>query len=459
MRISGPRAEAIVRAVVPGLPKTLTSHKLVLGEACDPVVDPAAGGPRVGPTGASLVAPDALIDQVLVVVMRAPRSYTGEDVAEIHGHGGHAVLAALLAAVLAQGARLATAGEFTRRAFLAGKIDLSQAEAVSLLIGARDRHTLRVAQALRRGVLGKQIDEARRIIVDELAEIEGALDFPDDTIDQPESASPAERSRRLLALAAGLKSASRFTRPLGVVPEVWLVGQVNAGKSSLLNALVGYERALVHDEPGTTRDAVEVELDLDQNRLVKLVDTAGEREDASELEQRGQAIARGRREAATLALCVFDAKLGWRPADETLSDELVRAGLRVLRVANKSDLARSNASEAVEVSARTGAGLAALRERITAMLREDDDEVAPVASARQAEAVRTAAERIERAAAALTGSDSRVGTPEVAAPEVAAPEVAAIELRRALHALGQVTGETVDESVLDAIFSRFCIGK
>ncbi len=424
-----------MRAVVPGLPRTLPSHKLVLGEAFD-----SKGAPD---------GPDALIDQVLVVLMRAPRSYTGEDVAELHGHGGHAVLAALLGAVLAQGARLATAGEFTRRAFLAGKIDLSQAEAVSLLIGARDRHTLRAAQALRRGVLGKQIDEARRIIVDELAEIEGALDFPDDTIDQRESASPAERSGRLLALAVRLKASSRFQRPLGVVPEVLLVGRVNAGKSSLLNALVGHERALVDDQPGTTRDAVEAELELDENRLVRLVDTAGEREDASELEQRGQALARARRDAAALALCVFDAKVGWRAGDQALVDELARAGLRVLPVANKSDLARSSASDAIEVSARTGAGLPALRERILSMLREDTDETIPVASARQAEAMRSAAQVIERAAAALTGSDS----------QIAAPEAAAVELRRGLHALGQVTGETVDESVLDAIFSRFCIGK
>ena len=317
VRISGPASEAIVRQLVPTLPKTLASHKLYLGEAIHPRLKDA-------------------LDQVLVVLMRAPRSYTGDDVAELHGHGGHATLNALLGAVLGVGARLATPGEFTRRAFLAGKIDLSQAEAVSVLIGARDERTARAAQALRRGAMGKLIDEARGIIVAELAEIEGALDFPDE-VDSIEA--PALRATRLQKLSASLRErVGSYSRPVGMVPDVLLVGRVNAGKSSLLNAMVGRERALVDEEPGTTRDAIEAELELPDGTLIRVVDTAGERAQASGLEQRGRAIARARWGEASLVLCVFDRSLGWSHLDEDLRAELAAAELPMLFVENKADL-------------------------------------------------------------------------------------------------------------------------
>lgn len=429
VRVSGARAESIARALVPSLPTNLASHKLVLGEARDPV------------TG-------EVLDQVLVTVMRAPRSYTGEDVAELHGHGGQAVLEGLLAAALAAGARLATPGEFTRRAYLGGKIDLTQAEAVALLIGARDRDTLRAAQALRRGTLGRLIDDARRLVVGELAEIEGAIDFPEDAND---AETPQAGAARLGALIHRLReTVAQAPRPLGVVPEILLVGRVNAGKSSLLNALVGHERALVDEQPGTTRDTVEAELELG-GRLVRLVDTAGEREEATALERRGQAIARGRWDAASLALCVYDGGVGWLPSDDALRGALERAGLPTIVVRNKADLTGADRAtlDVIAVSARTGEGLPRLRDALLRGLGAGSDEGVPVASARQSEAIGVAVGALERAMQALTGSPD----------QVAAPEVAAVELRRALHALGQVTGETVDEAVLDAIFARFCIGK
>ncbi|MEO6953555.1 MAG: tRNA uridine-5-carboxymethylaminomethyl(34) synthesis GTPase MnmE [Polyangia bacterium] len=425
VRISGPRAELVLRALCPALPRNLPSHKLVLTEARNHEV----------------------LDQVLAVVMRAPRSYTGEDVAELHAHGGAANLRRLLDATLAAGARLATPGEFTRRAFVAGKLDLTQAEAVQALVGARDERTLRAAHALRSGTLGRAIEAARRAVVAELAEIEGALDFPDEAAD--ELKTPTRRAARLHALANELSAhAAHHRRPLGVVPEIILMGPVNAGKSSLLNALCGHERALVDSQPGTTRDVVEADVDLGPRAgVVRLVDTAGLRDGLTALEQRGQAIAHERRKRATLTVLVYDAQRGYSDEDEALRSVLVLDGA-VLVVENKSDLSSTRSyPEALAVSAQTGAGLDTLRARIADLLGNGDEEVV-VASARQAEALRAAASAIDRGCEALAG---------LAGPS--APELAAVDLRHALGQLGQLTGETVDEEVLDALFARFCIGK
>lgn len=436
VRISGPRAEDILRALCPSLPRNLPTHKLVLTEA----------------------RTHELLDEILAVVMRAPRSYTGEDVAELHGHGGAANLQRLLDAALAAGARLATPGEFTRRAFVAGKLDLTQAEAVQALIGARDVRTLRAAHALRSGALGREVEQARREVVDQLAEIEGALEFPDEADDRE---SPGSRTARLRGLAASLAArAAHFCRPLGVVPEVMLVGAVNAGKSSLLNALCGRERALVDAEPGTTRDVVEAEVELGPRAgLVRIVDTAGLRSKTSELERRGHAMANDRRRSASVTVLVYDGHVGFGEKDEALRALLACEG-PVLVVANKSDLPSTKGhAGALSVSARTGAGLDALRQHLSDVLAVGDEELV-VASTRQAEALRIAAAAIARGADALAPAVADVVADAVEGTrEPSAPEVTAVELRRALGALGQLTGETVDEEVLDALFARFCIGK
>ena len=424
VRISGPRAEEILRALCPSLPRNLPTHKLVLTTA----------------------RTHELLDEILAVVMRAPRSYTGEDVAELHGHGGSANLQRLLDAALAAGARLATPGEFTRRAFVAGKLDLTQAEAIQTLIGARDERTLRAAHALRSGALGREVDTVRRAVVDQLAELEGALDFPDEADEN--QALPSSRAARLRVLAASLAGrVERSCRPLGVLPEVILVGAVNAGKSSLLNAMCGQERALVDAEPGTTRDVVEAEIDLGRRAgLIRLVDTAGFRTNPTELERRGLAMAKERRMRASLTLLVYDAQVGYGQAEEEFRAALACDG-PVLVVANKSDLQSAQCHEGLSVSARSGAGLDELRRSLADALGVGDEELV-VASTRQAEAIRTAAAALVRGAEAMEGIH-----------EPSAPEVAAVELRRALGALGQLTGETVDEEVLDALFARFCIGK
>jgi tRNA modification GTPase len=424
VRISGPAAETIARALVPTLPRAAPSHRMFLGQARDP-------------------QDGAVLDEVLVVVMRAPRSYTGEDVAELHGHGGAAVLQALLGAAVAAGARLATPGEFTRRALLAGKIDLTQAEAVAELIAAADGRALRAAQALRQGVLGRRVDQARGELVEELSAIEGALDFPDEAAADARDRDDDAAAARLRALSETLTAAAAsYRRPLSAVPELVLVGAA-VGKSSLLNALAGSERALVDEQPGTTRDLVEAEAQLGEARA-RLVDTAGLRDDPGPLEARGQALADVRLRQATLALVVYDGARGWQALDEQVRAALP-AGLPYLVVENKSDLGRTGdgIEDAVRVSARTGAGLEVLRARLLEQLALADEPALPIASLRQASALAEAGQAIARAA------DQRP----------AAAELAAVELRRALHHLGLITGETVDDEVLDAIFARFCIGK
>jgi tRNA modification GTPase len=424
VRLSGPLAEPILAALVRPWPKRAPSHKLHLGQAHDPL-----SGER--------------IDEVLAVVMRAPSSYTGEDVVEIHGHGGQLVMERILAAALAAGAKLAQPGEFTRRAFEAGRIDLTRAEAVAQLIGARSDRALRAAQSLHEGALETAIRAARGQLVAMLAEVEGAIDFPEDAIDAEPEEATAKKLDELRLRAETLAGSYRKVVHEGA--EVLLLGRVNAGKSSLLNALVGEERALVDAEAGTTRDLVEADLALGGVQ-VRLVDTAGERfaEEAGEIERRGLELARKRRGRADAFLLVVDGSVGFLDGEAALAREV-----SPLVVAwNKRDIAGPPPAElvCVEVSARTGEGLDGLRLKLAQTLGAVDEEAgALVVSLRQKEALQSAAAALGRAAAILRG-----GEPS---------ELAAVEARQALHDLGRVTGETVDAEVLDAIFSRFCIGK
>lgn len=424
VRLSGPKAGAIVARLARPWPERPQTHKLTRTI----VYDPSTG---------------ARIDEVLAVVMRAPHSYTGEDVAELQGHGGPLVLQRVLDAALAAGARMAEPGEFTRRAFEAGRIDLSRAESVAALIGARSERALRAAQAMNAGALAERIVRLRHKLVAVLAEVEGAIDFPDDAGDAaPEAASATvldDVSREMAELAASFRPA--LFRPV----EVALVGRVNAGKSSLLNALAGEERALVDAEPGTTRDAVAVEVAL-EGVAVTLVDTAGERERPERLEQRGIEVARLRAARADAVVLVVDGSVGFDAAERARWDAI---GAARLIAWNKRDLARAHDlpgdAVVVETVATSGEGVAELGRAIARAVAGDPEERVSVVSERQAAALRDGAATLQRAAAAL-----RAGEP---------PELAAVDARRALDAMGRVTGETVDAEVLDAIFARFCIGK
>jgi len=395
----------------------------------------------------------ARTDDALALLFAAPHSYTGEDVVELHVHGGAGVVAAVLAHVLAAGARLAAPGEFTRRAFINGKLDLAQAEAVADLIDAQSRQAAGAAAARLEGSLGRALRELREELSARLVEIEAHVDYPDEV---PEPAPGGlERAvlgqlKRLAALLAGSGAARALRDGLDCV----IAGPPNAGKSSLLNALVEAERAIVSDLPGTTRDIVEDRVAV-EGVVLRLRDTAGLRRTGDAIEAEGVARARRAIGAAELVIVVID---GSQPlgadAHEVLRDTAGRTRIVLL---NKLDLGDDGAREFKRSSQANGALAGSVRDAATidAVRREVARlgwgggaiaaNAALVANARQIEALTRARESLEHARATL---------------ETRAPlDLLAMDLRAAIAAYGEVTGETVTEEVLDGIFSRFCVGK
>jgi tRNA modification GTPase len=417
VRLSGPDAAAIVARLLGRETASFEDRRLEHAFARD-----AAGG---------------RLDEVLAVVMRGPRSYTGEDVAEIHGHGGALNLGRLLEAVLALGARAAEPGEFTRRAFENGRLDLTRAEAVADVIGAASERALRMAQAQLGGALGRRVSALREQAVALLAEVEASIDFPGEDLDFLPGDEVAARAARLAEAASKLAASYRVGRALREGVVVALVGAPNVGKSSLLNAFVGEERAIVTPEPGTTRDYVEAAA-VWEGVPVTIVDTAGERAgDLSEAERRGLELGRARARRADVVVRVRE--VGGGAADDARDDELV--------VWNKADLGAAP-SGALAVSALTGQGLDALERAVMARVigeGGEGEEGEVVSSERQRALVAEAAEAAERAAGA-----ARAARPV---------ELVASDLRAAARALGQVSGDEVGEAVLDVLFGRFCIGK
>lgn len=429
IRISGSQAIQTAQRILSPWPVEIESHRLYYGQ---------------------VTAPDSseVIDQVLFVLMRGPRSYTGEDVVEIHGHGGAVTLRRIIEACLSVGARSAEPGEFTRRAFLAGKLDLTRAEAVASLLSAQSVQAARQATRQLGGELGAKLNEKRRQVTVLLGELEGLLDFPDldeDTVILGRMlARLADVKSQLASLSLSFRAGGRA---LSSGLELALLGRTNAGKSSLVNALSGSERVLVDAKPGTTRDFVEVKAEWD-GIPVTLIDTAGERADKSELEEQGLRLGQRRYSGADLALIVVDGKLGLGPDEQSLISSLP-AHLPHLVVWNKTDQVGCLPvpDDAVGVSALNGWGLHVLRKRVLARLAGSvtaQDELV-VTSARQAEGLRLAAEALTRA--------------EQVIAQGGAVEMAASELRIASARLGELTGEEVTDAVLDAIFSRFCVGK
>jgi len=378
------------------------------------------------------------IDQVLAFAMRAPASFTGEDVAELQGHGGAHNLARLLDAVLERGARIAEPGEFTRRAVANGKLDLIRAEALLEVIHAGSERAWRLAQANLGGRLGEVAHELEQRTMGVLAEIEGRIDFPEAGIEAEDAATIAGELEALAARCGQLADGFRHGRALGHGITVALVGPVNVGKSSLLNALVGKERALVAAAPGTTRDYLEA-ADVWDGVAVTIIDTAGTRTTTDAIEARGIELGEQRVASADVVVVVNDGAVAW--------DDGARYGARSLVVRSKDDLG-GGTHGALSTSAATGHGLDELRRRVLALAGVADREGSEDAFVTTARQHATAAAARDAFTAALTAWRGRQ-----------VPEVVALEVRQGLAALAQLRGVEVGDRVLDEVFARFCIGK
>lgn len=381
-----------------------------------------------------------LIDEVLVTVFRGPHSYTGEDVVEISGHGGVVVSRAVLQAVIDSGARLAEAGEFTQRAFLNGKMDLTQAEAVMDLINARGEASARAAAAQLGGRLGQSIEELRGELLSALAHLEAFIDFPEEGIDPESGRVLLQRIDTAVGRVDSLLATADEGRMLREGVRLVIHGEPNVGKSSLLNLLLGYDRAMVSDVPGTTRDTIEENLTL-RGIPFRLIDTAGLRVSEDPLEVEGMRRTRERVAAADVTLRVVEA---------TNMESLGYAESPDILVINKIDLAPGCAipEGAVGVSCLSGSGLEALVEAVVARANLAD-------LGRFEEAVAINARHrgcLEKAASALAAA-------RVSLERTDPPELTAVELRAALASVGDVVGAVDTEDVLGKIFSTFCIGK
>jgi tRNA modification GTPase len=444
LRLSGPAALALLRCVGRiGAPRPWRVQRVTLR-------DPDT---------------DEVVDRALVTFMAAPRSYTGEDVVEISAHGGRLNMARLLALFVRLGARPAAPGEFTRRAFVNGRMDLAQAEAVLEVINARGERALRNAQIVLGGALGARVREMRAALVLVAADLEAWIDFGDEPdVDAQEDARVAavrDALREVRVASAALQASyAQGQRLAGVA--VALVGEVNAGKSCLFNALVGTTRAVVSSEAGTTRDYLECELQW-EGLAVTLVDTAGRRDAGccSGVERAGRALGEERVARCDVVVEVIDLAA----AREDAVAPCDGGALRVI-AANKTDLlsdaeiemrcarlcARATGVPVVPVSALRGHGLPPLRAAVLAAALGTE----PVALAEGAETLQITS---ARHAGALTQAEAALGAADRALQDGVAPELVVEHVRAALTALGEITGEAFTEEVLEAIFSRFCIGK
>jgi tRNA modification GTPase len=391
------------------------------------------------------------VDEVLLAVMRAPRTYTREDVVEISCHGGLLPAKLVLSAVLANGARLAEPGEFTRRAFLNGRLDLAQAEAVADIIHSRTELALAAAEEQLAGKLSQRIRHLREDLLGVLAHVEAQLDFPEDDLAPDTSARLLTRLREGQTFIATLLRTAPEGQILRRGVRAAIVGRPNVGKSSLLNQLLGHERAIVSPEPGTTRDTIEETANV-RGLPVVFVDTAGLREADDRVEQEGVRRTHTAVRQAELVLHVLDASEPLQPEDERQLESW--AGRKRLVVLNKSDRpARLGPLPAavprgLPVSCLTGAGIEGLKDAIqhavwAGELRADMVEV--MINARHQEALRRAREALAAAGASLATG--------------ATLELVALDLRSAVNAVGEVTGQTTTEDLLDRIFGEFCIGK
>src|SRR3989440_396049 len=454
IRVSGPEAFALVLPLVrrpAGNTDLPPSHLLTYGH----IVVPGT---------------QEILDETLVTFMQAPHTYTREDIVEIHGHGGPLVLQRILRLVLAQGARMANPGEFTMRAFLNGRLDLAQAEAVMDLISSQTEVGQRLAMQQLQGRISEQVQHARQTLLGVIARIEASLDFPEEDVPTPQAAEllPLIHTARqqVNTLLAGSDQGRLYRQGLRTA----IIGRPNVGKSSLLNALLRSERAIVTPIAGTTRDTVEEVANLHGIPL-HLIDTAGITPSDDPVEQMGVQRSRAAAESADVVLLVFDGSEKLTGQDRDVCEELRTMGFgmgtgvvgtgtsrQVVVVVNKADCVQQLEREAprdlwpeapiVTTSTLTGQGLAELEETIADLVlagKTLHSSSVLVTSMRHQEALRRATEHLRASLVPL-----EQGLPL---------DFVSIDLRAAYDTLGEITGETASDDLLDRIFSEFCIGK
>ena len=445
--IQAPSAIGIVRLTGPDTRRIL-----------DRVFAPANGRPMSAQTPRKLVFGRALdrsggvIDEALAVFFPGPNSYTGEDCAEIHCHGSPVVLDEVLAAAFARGARQARGGEFTQRAFLSGRMDLIQAESVADLIDAESAGAARNAVGQLQGRMSRSVGGIYDALMDVVSRFYAIVDYPDEEIEPLQQAqieqTLAESAERLDALLATF---SRGRLLKSGVPAV-ILGKPNAGKSSLLNALLGYDRAIVTDIAGTTRDTVEEKV-LVGSVLLRLCDTAGIRDAADTVERLGVERAQQAAQRAELALLVLDGSAPLTREDEE-AIAAARRARRMLVLVNKADLPqvldtaalRVRFGEVIPLSARSGAGVDALCRAVEELFAGGETPRGELlTNARQAESAQRALDAVRRAEQAL-----RIGL---------SPDAVLTDAEEALEALAEFSGKRVRDDLVATIFSRFCVGK
>lgn len=445
--IQAPSAIGIVRLTGPDTRRIL-----------DGVFAPANGRPMSAQTPRKLVFGRALdrsggvIDEALAVLFPGPNSYTGEDCAEIHCHGSPVVLDEVLAAAFARGARQARGGEFTQRAFLSGRMDLIQAESVADLIDAESAGAARNAVGQLQGRMSRSVEGIYDALMDVVSRFYAIVDYPDEEIEPLQQAqieqTLAESAERLDALLATF---SRGRLLKSGVPAV-ILGKPNAGKSSLLNALLGYDRAIVTDIAGTTRDTVEEKV-LVGSVLLRLCDTAGIRDAADTVERLGVERAQQAAQRAELALLVLDGSAPLTREDEE-AIAAARRARQMLVLVNKADLPqvldtaalRVRFGEVIPLSARSGAGVDALCRAVEELFAGGETPRGELlTNARQAESAQRALDAVRRAEQALRSGLS--------------PDAVLTDAEEALEALAEFSGKRVRDDLVATIFSRFCVGK
>lgn len=437
VRVSGPEAERIAATLFlrdNGRNGRLKSHILHYGMIRDPKTD-------------------KILDQVLLAIMRKPRSYTGEDVVEVHCHGGVFLVRRILGLILSQGARHAEPGEFTKRAFLNGRIDLAQAEAVLDLVSARTEKGVELALSQIRGDLSNWVGDLREALLDILAEVEAAIDFPEEEIELLERSALLTKIDDVRFKINAIISTYEWCRLFREGAKVCICGRPNVGKSSLFNALLGEERVIVTPIPGTTRDVIEESINLDGLPAV-LWDTAGIREATDEVEQIGVNLSRERLEKSEAAIIVVDGSASLTDEDKIfLSAATKKTGLIAI---NKMDLEQriereqlqqiAGDKKIVTVSARQGGGIQELKESLRENILPMDIEPPFVLTN-------------VRHKSALECGERALADARLALQEAQPPELVALALQQAKENLEEVIGLVQNNDILELVFSKFCIGK